>query len=152
MLAAVIATFLTSLVWTLFLMNNWRDAELIYPVGAVVLNFNNIINVIDEKFVAVDPQTSVKEAIEASIEAQSSEGYCIGEEKSFIGKYALTMLLNAPPEAPVKKYLLEDPAFLNHDASLLQAMEVASNFVGETIPVVDRENGQLVGVVSEGYF
>ena len=60
------------------------------------------------------------------------------------------MLLTAPPEAAVKKYLLEDPVFLNHDASLLQAMEVASNFVGETIPVVNKENGQLVGVVSEG--
>ena len=29
-------------------------------------------------------------------------------------------------------------------------MEIASNFVGETIPVVNNENRQLVGVVSEG--
>ena len=28
-------------------------------------------------------------------------------------------------------------------------MEVASNFVGETIPVVNEENGCIVGVVSE---
>jgi CIC family chloride channel protein len=38
---------------------------------------------------------------------------------------------------------------LNHDASVLQAMEVASNFVGETIPVIQQENGRMVGVVSE---
>ena len=39
---------------------------------------------------------------------------------------------------------------MSHDASLLEAMEIASNFVGETIPVVNNENKQLVGVVSEG--
>ena len=38
---------------------------------------------------------------------------------------------------------------LNHDASVLQAMEVASNFVGETIPVIQNENNTIVGVVSE---
>ena len=31
----------------------------------------------------------------------------------------------------------------------LQAMEVASNFVGETIPVIQNENNTIVGVVSE---
>ena len=29
-------------------------------------------------------------------------------------------------------------------------MEVASHFVGETIPVINHENGKIVGVVSEG--
>ena len=28
-------------------------------------------------------------------------------------------------------------------------MEIASNFVGETIPVVNEENGHMIGVVSE---
>ena len=60
------------------------------------------------------------------------------------------MLLDAPPKASIKKYLMHDPVYLSHDASLLQAMEIASNFVGETIPVVNNENRQLLGVVSEG--
>ena len=153
MLAAVIATFLTSLVFGHSFFDEQlarRGVDLSRGRSGIELQAQPIVQVINEEFVAVDPQTSVKEAIKASIEAQSSEGYCIGEEKSFIGKYALTMLLNAPPEASVKKYLLQDPVFLNHDASLLQAMEIASDFVGETIPVVNKENGQLVGVVSEG--
>ena len=153
MLAAVIATFLTSLVFGHSFFDEQlarRGVDLSRGRSGIELQAQPIIQFIDEEFVAVNPKTSVKEAIKASIEAQSSEGYCIGEDKAFIGKYAITMLLNAPPKAEVKKYLLEDPVFLNHDASLLQAMEVASNFVGETIPVVDKENGQLVGVVSEG--
>ena len=153
MLAAVIATFLTSLVFGHSFFDEQlarRGVDISRGRSGIELQAQPIIQFIEKDFVAVDPQTSVKEAIKASIEAQSSEGYCIGEDKSFTGKYAITMLLNAPPKAAVKKYLLEDPVFLNHDASLLQAMEVASNFVGETIPVVNKENGQLVGVVSEG--
>ena len=42
-----------------------------------------------------------------------------------------------------------NPVKLNYAASVLQAMEIASNFVGETIPVIDEENGFMVGVVSE---
>ena len=153
MLAAVIATFLTSLVFGHSFFDEQlarRGVDLSRGRSGIELQAQPIIQVINEDFVAVNPQTSVKDAIEASILAQSSEGYCIGEDKSFIGKYAITMLLNAPPKASVKKYLMQEPLYLNHDASLLQAMEVASNFVGETIPVVNNENGQLVGVVSEG--
>jgi len=32
----------------------------------------------------------------------------------------------------------------------LQAIEVASDFVGESIPVIDRASGQLTGIVTEG--
>jgi len=38
---------------------------------------------------------------------------------------------------------------LNHDASVMQAIEVASDFVGEAIPVVNRNTNELIGVVSE---
>ena len=54
-----------------------------------------------------------------------------------------------PRQASLEQHLMTKPVMLNHDASVLQAMEVASNFVGETIPVVNEENGLMVGVVSE---
>ncbi|MEC8128579.1 MAG: CBS domain-containing protein, partial [Pseudomonadota bacterium] len=38
---------------------------------------------------------------------------------------------------------------IKHDASLQQAIEVASDFVGESIPVIDRSEGTMVGVVTE---
>ena len=127
-----------------------RGVDLSRGRSGIELQAKSIVQVINEDFVAIDPKTSVEDAIKASILAQSSEGYCVSEDKTFTGKFAITMLLNAPPKASVKKYLMQDPVYLNHDASLLQAMEVASNFVGETIPVINNENGQLIGVVSEG--
>ena len=41
------------------------------------------------------------------------------------------------------------PVVLNHDASVMQAIEVASNFVGEAIPVVDHSKNEFLGVVTE---
>ena len=59
-------------------------------------------------------------------------------------------LLAAPQHEPLKFHLISQPVMLNHDASIAQAMEVASQFVGESIPVIHHESGQIIGVVSEG--
>ena len=39
---------------------------------------------------------------------------------------------------------MTNPVRLNYSASVLQAMEIASTFVGETIPVINEENGRMV--------
>ena len=39
---------------------------------------------------------------------------------------------------------------IKHDASLMQAIEVASTFVGESIPVIDRDTREMLGVLTEG--
>ncbi len=41
---------------------------------------------------------------------------------------------------------------LDHAASVLQAMEVASNFVGETIPVINEETGLMIGRCLRGKY
>ena len=153
MLAAVIATFLTSLVFGHSFFDEQlvrRGVDLSRGRSGIELQAQPIAKVINQDFVAINPQASVEDAIEAAILKQRSEGYCVGKDNTFIGKYTITMLLNAPPKASITKHLMCDPVYLSHDASLLQAMEIASNFVGETIPVVNNENRQLVGVVSEG--
>jgi CIC family chloride channel protein len=35
------------------------------------------------------------------------------------------------------------------DQDMLEAIEVASDFVGETIPVIEQPNGKMIGVVNE---
>ncbi|MDG2299112.1 MAG: CBS domain-containing protein, partial [Planktomarina sp.] len=42
-----------------------------------------------------------------------------------------------------------NPISLNSDASLQQAIEVGSDFIGEAIPVLDRTSQKLQGVISE---
>ena len=152
MLAAVIATFFTSLVFGHSFFDEQllrRGIDLSRGRGDLELQSQSIGHVISNDFIALRPDTKTKDAIDRLIKAQMSEGYCIDADNKFIGKFALTELLPVPRQASLEQNLMTKPVILKHDASVLQAMEIASNFVGEAIPVVNEENGLMVGVVSE---
>jgi len=152
MLAAVIATFFTSLVFGHSFFDEQllrRGIDLSRGRGDLELQSQSISHVVSDDFVALGPDTKTKDAINMLVKAKASEGYCMDDDAKFIGKFALPELLSAPRQAALAQHLVTDPVVLNHDASVLQAMEVASNFVGETIPVIHHESGQIVGVVSE---
>ena len=88
---------------------------------------------ISDDFIALGPDAKTKDAIDRVGQNPKGEGYCVAADNKFLGKYTLPKLLSAPKQAKLCEYLITDPVVLNHDASVLQAMEVASNFVGETI-------------------
>ena len=48
-----------------------------------------------------------------------------------------------------KTHFEDDSKSIKLDASVMQAIEVASDFVGESIPVISRSDGKLAGVVTE---
>jgi CIC family chloride channel protein len=78
-----------------------------------------------------------------------SEGYCLGKGNDFIGKCSLQHLLLVSQNDNLAAHLMDEPVTLNHDASIMQAIEIASEFVGEAIPVINRATNELTGVVSE---
>ena len=152
MLAAVMAAFFTSLVFGHSFFDEQllrRGIDLSRGRGDLELQSQSISHVVSDDFVALGPNAKAKDAIDRLVKAQMSEGYCIGDDAKFIGKFALPELLSTPRQAELAQHLVADPVLLSHDASVMQAMEVASNFVGETIPVIQQENGRMVGVVSE---
>jgi CIC family chloride channel protein len=153
MLAAVIATFFTSLVFGHSFFDEQllrRGIDLSRGRGDLELQKQPISKVLNYDFVSAVPDSKIKDAVKKLVKAGASEGYCIGDDKKFVGKFSLQGLLVAPQRAPLKAHLMTEPVLLNHDASIAQAMEVASHFVGETIPVINHENGKIAGVVSEG--
>ena len=44
---------------------------------------------------------------------------------------------------------MDDPIFIKSDAALQQSMEVAVEFVGESIPIIDEATNVMIGVVTE---
>ena len=58
-------------------------------------------------------------------------------------------LINADSKASLATLMLIDPISIKHDASLQQAIEIASGFVGESIPVIDRDSGEMHGIITE---
>ena len=79
----------------------------------------------------------------------ATEGYIVDEDGSFTGKVSLHALIGLPAKAAASETADAEPISIKHDASLLQAIEVASNFVGESLPVINRYTGHLLGVVTE---
>ena len=73
----------------------------------------------------------------------------MSDENRLVGKVALASLVSQKSGVPLESVSDLEPLSIKHDASLQQAIEVASGFVGESIPVVDRKTGQLYGVVTE---
>jgi len=152
MLAAVVSTFLTSLVFGHSFFDEQllrRGIDLSQGRGNLELMSRDICTVVNDNFVSVPPIVTVKDAIDELVNSGSSEGYCVGNEKQFIGKISLPLLMQAPRNDRISQHLIANPVKLNHDASVMQAMEIASKFIGETIPVVEQATNELVGVVSE---
>ena len=57
--------------------------------------------------------------------------------------------MNVKKSDYVKSHFEGDSKSIKLDASVMQAIEVASDFVGESIPVISRSDGILAGVVTE---
>lgn len=153
MMAAVVATFLTSLVFGHSFFDEQlirRGIDLSQGRGNLELMSRDISDVVNHNFMSFEPTAIVGTVIENLVNSGSSEAYCISSEKQFIGKVSLPSLMQVPKNSIIRQHLIVNPMTLNHDASVMQAMEIASKFIGETIPVVNPKTNEFVGVVSEG--
>ncbi len=56
----------------------------------------------------------------------------------------------ADPKDEIFNFIEQGALTIKSDASLQQAIEAASNFIGETIPIVERESNIFIGTVNEG--
>ena len=152
MLSVVVATLLSSLLYGHSFFDEQlvrRGIDLSQGRGNLELMNQSIAKVVSDDYVLLAPSLTVKTAIKMLAKANASEGYCLGEDNDFLGKCSLQQLLLARQGDKLGAQLMTDPVILNHDASVMQAIEVASDFVGEAIPVVNRNNNEFIGVVSE---
>ena len=99
--------------------------------------------------IILTPNCLAQEAIKSLLKGGSTEAYILDHENRFEGKVTLQILISAAPDAPVTNLLMDDPIFIKSDASLQQSMEVAVEFVGESIPIIDEPTNIMIGVVTE---
>ena len=108
-----------------------------------------VLDIVSRDFVQVDAGAGIEAAIHQLAQNNAAEGYILDEDRMFRGKVTLPTLLEARSKATLSKLVQTDPISIKHDASLQQAIEIASNFVGESIPVIDRDSGRMHGIVTE---
>jgi len=84
--------------------------------------------------------------LEAMRNEQTTESYILNQDGSLHGKLDLHVLISSQDDFEVK--LDFKPICLETNNSLSEALEIASDFVGESIPVL--ENGIFTGAITEG--
>ena len=110
----------------------------------------DILEFSDMTFVTVQDTDTVAQAVKIMSENNQSELIVVDEKNNFLGKINSLALFNKEGTIRSAKVIDADCIIIDHTASLQKAMEVASKFVGEIIPVVDTENNKAVAIITEG--
>ena len=155
-LAAMLSVVTSALISHLLFGHSFFDRQLLdrgidisQGRSQIELMEQPIVHLANNDFVQLSKETSIKSAIHQMAEAQVSEAYVTTNGNKFLGKVSLHGLLNNEDALFVTSSLIENPTNIKHDASLQQGIEIASEFVGESIPVINFETDELLGVLSE---
>ena len=150
MICVVTASFIAHLAYGHSLFDKQlqnRNIDLSAGRVALSLSAQNLSEIMHRDFAAAAPDCSVRQALDCLQSKQKSELYLVDKEQKFIGKILGTKL-DVRASAPANSFIDQDVLIFTPDLSLLVAIEKASNFVGESIPVINSD-GVLVGVVTE---
>lgn len=155
-LAAMLSVVTSSLLAHLLFGHSFFDRQLLdrgidisQGRGQIEMMEQSVQDLLSQDYVRLDEKTIVSQAIKNMTGARASEAYVISSEGRFLGKVSLHGLLTASDKTTVMSSLMSNPILIKHDASLQQSIEIASEFVGEAIPVVHLKTGQMFGVLSE---
>ena len=110
----------------------------------------NITKITSSNVLKFKPEVIVDVAKAEMVKMQVNEAYVNTHEGKYIGKLHLKALIFVKPSDAIIKYTDTEALNIKSDASLQQAIETAANFIGETIPIVDRSTGTLIGTINEG--
>ena len=114
----------------------------------ILLSQSKIVNYIDQNYSKLDKNITTDAAIKVLQKNNTTEGYFVDNNKNYLGKINLINLINSKSKTA---FLLRENEhiILNPDQSILETIEKLSNFVGESIPIVQKENNKMLGIISE---
>ena len=155
-LAAMLSIVVAIMVSNLLFGHSFFDRQLIdrgidvaQGRGHIEMMETPVAGIVDTGFPKALPEAASGEVVKLLADAGATEAYLIDQYGKFSGKVGLHHLIAVPPKTSVVELADATPILIKHDASLQQAIEVASEFVGESIPVINRDTGEMLGVVTE---
>lgn len=117
--------------------------------GHIGLTETSVKTIVSDEFLRLEAEEKNSTAIDKMVSASVTEAYLLDNKNTFLGKIIITDIVKQNPNQLAKNFCIDNPLSIKNDASLQQCIEAASEFVGETIPVIDRQTNVLQGVVSE---
>ena len=155
-LAAMLSIVVAIMVSNLLFGHSFFDRQLLdrgidvaQGRGHIEMMETPVVSIVDTGFPRAQPQAQSGAVVKLLADAGATEAYLIDDKGIFSGKVGLHDLIAVPAKTAIAGLADATPILIKHDASLQQAIEVASRFVGESIPVVNRETGEMLGVVTE---
>ena len=127
-----------------------RGIDLAQGRMGVRLMEESISSIISSSPLNFEPTMDINLAKVQMVEHGSTEAYIVSNKGKYIGKLNLLSLTLASQQATILGLTDKDALVLKSDASIQQAIEAAANFIGETIPVIDKETGAFIGAINEG--
>jgi len=126
-----------------------RGIDMSLGRSGIFLRELSVVELINKDFICLKLETSVSDAKTFMFEKNTSEAMVTGNDGLFIGKLDLISLLDGEGSHSIKDWVDVNCITIPSDASLQDAMEIASNFVGEFIPIIDKSKNEIIGTISE---
>ena len=154
-LAAMLSIVVSSLICHLFFGHSLFDLQLLnrgidLAKGRVFLELETIkmSELASSTYLSFKPEDSAEFILKKMTQENVTESYCIDQQGIFLGKILIHKVLeNLDSHAEN----ISDANCLRLFASqtMNSAIKTASNFVGEALPVVTKDDNRLLGIVSE---
>lgn len=102
-----------------------------------------------DDFIAFLPNTPPKQAIKLMIANEVTEAYLVDEKGIYRGKIRLVDLLSNTAQKQCYELRENNEILLLDQDSVLQGIETCKNFVGESIPVINKDKNTITGIITE---
>ena len=114
------------------------------------MNETDILQFAEINFYTIKDSETISDAVLLMSKTDQSELIVENESGEFIGKVNSLSLFNKEGTLSSSNVIDKDCVVIDHDASLQTAMEIASDFVGEIIPIIETNRKKAVAVITEG--
>ncbi len=131
-----------------------RGYDLSFGHDQLILSTITLDRLLSPAETVVDQKTSLYDTRQAMTVNENTVAYVLNEEEQHQGSIALNSILALEDSMDIRVervqgYLAKDELVFYTDTSVWEAMQQISNFVGESVPIVDRETKRLCGTIFE---
>jgi len=126
-----------------------RGIDLLKGRESIALNQQTVGPFVSQDYVRAQPTVSGAELQQEMRSRGHTEAYIIDTNGKFVGKVSIYEAIEAA-DSSINDFVDTRPMTLYTHTSLAKAMAEVSDFVGESLPVVNAETGELQGSLAEG--
>ena len=153
-IASIFSIAISNLITYLIFGSSFFDAQLklrniIIGFGRehILMSQTSIVKMIDKNCLYLKKEVLASDALKLFKKFNVTEGYFKDENSYFLGKLKIISLIGKTNELAFK-YREKEFIKLQPSNSIIECIQILSNFVGESVPVIDS-NTKIIGIISE---